>query len=53
MIVWWSLTDTSFPGCGESSRRRDREEGLEYGEDGPHGLYHTPKLGEENIVPVA
>ena len=38
--------------CGEHSRRGDREDGLEYGEDGSQGSYHTPKLGEENVVPV-
>ena len=25
---------------------------MEYGEDGSQGSYHTPKLGEENMVPV-
>ena len=25
---------------------------MEYGEDGSQGSYHTPKLGEENLVPV-
>ena len=25
---------------------------MEYGEDGSQGSYHTPKLGEENVVPV-
>ena len=25
---------------------------MEYGEDGSQGSYHTPKLGEENAVPV-
>ena len=29
-----------------------RDNGLEYGEDGSQGSYHTPKLGEENMVPV-
>ena len=26
---------------------------MEYAEDGSQGSYHTPKLGEENVVPVA
>ena len=26
--------------------------GLEYGDDESQGSYHTPKLGEENVVPV-
>ena len=34
------------------SRQCDREDGLEYGEDGSQGSYHTPKLGEENAIPV-
>ena len=38
--------------CGERSRQCDRESGLEYGEDGSQGSYHTPKLGEENTIPV-
>ena len=25
---------------------------MEYGEDGSQGSYHTPKLGEENTMPV-
>ena len=25
---------------------------MEYGEDGSQGSYHTPKLGEENAIPV-
>ena len=25
---------------------------MEYGEDGSQGSYHTPKLGEENMIPV-
>ena len=25
---------------------------MEYGEDGSQGSYHTPKLGEENPIPV-
>ena len=25
---------------------------MEYGEDGSPGSYHTPKLGEENVIPV-
>ena len=25
---------------------------MEYAEDGSQGSYHTPKLGEENVVPV-
>ena len=27
-------------------------DGLEYDEDGSQGSYHTPKLGEENAIPV-
>ena len=39
--------------CGERSRQCKRGEGgLEYGDEGSQGSYHTPKLGEENIVPV-
>ena len=25
---------------------------MEYAEDGSQGSYHTPKLGEENVVPI-
>ena len=25
---------------------------MEFGEDGSQGSYHTPKLGEENVIPV-
>ena len=25
---------------------------MEYAEDGSQGSYHTPKLGEENMIPV-
>ena len=25
---------------------------MEYGDDGSQGSYYTPKLGEENIIPV-
>ena len=25
---------------------------MEYGEDGSQGSYHTPRLGEENVIPV-
>ena len=25
---------------------------MDYGEDGSQGSYHTPKLGDENVVPV-
>ena len=25
---------------------------MEYGEEGSQGSYHTPKLGEENVIPV-
>ena len=45
------LTDLVFR-CGEHSCRHDREDGLEYGEDGSQGSYHTPKLGEENVILV-
>ena len=36
--------------CGERSRQREREDGLEYGDDKFQGSYHTPKLGEENMI---
>ena len=26
---------------------------MEYSEDGSQGSYHTPKLGEENVIPVS
>ena len=45
------LTDLVFR-CGERSRQCEREDGLEYGEDRSQGSYHTPKLGEENAIPV-
>ena len=45
------LTDLIFR-CGERSRQHKREDGLEYGDDRSQGSYHTPKLGEENVVPV-
>ena len=45
------LTDLVFR-CGERSRQCEREDGLEYGDDGSQGSYHTPKLGEENTIPV-
>ena len=38
--------------CGEHSHQRNQEDGLEYANDGSQGSYHTPKLGEENVVPV-
>ena len=25
---------------------------MEYGDDGSQGSYHTPKLGEENAIPI-
>ena len=25
---------------------------MEYGDEGSQGSYHTPKLGEENVIPV-
>ena len=25
---------------------------MEYADDGSQGSYHTPKLGEENVIPV-
>ena len=25
---------------------------MEYAEDGSQGSYHTPKLGEENVIPI-
>ena len=37
--------------CGERSRQRDREDSLEYSDEGSQGYYHTPKL-EENTIPV-
>ena len=45
------FTDLVFR-CGEHSHRRDREDGVEYADDGSQGSYHTPKLGEENVIPV-
>ena len=45
------LTDLIFR-CGECSCQCEREDGLEYGDEGSQGSYHTPKLGEENVVPV-
>ena len=45
------LTDLVFR-CGERSRQHEREDGLEYGDEGSQGSYHTPKLGEENVVLV-
>ena len=45
------LTASRFR-CGERSRQCDREDGLEYGDEGSQGSYHTPKLGEENVVLV-
>ena len=45
------LTDLVFR-CGERSRQHEREDGLEYGDDGSQGSYHTPKVGEENEFPV-
>ena len=39
--------------CGECSRQRKRGEGgLEYSDERSQGSYHTPRLGEENVVPV-
>ena len=38
--------------CGERSRQHDREDSLEYANDGSQGSYHTPKLREENVIPV-
>ena len=40
-------------GCGERSHQCDQGEGaLEYADEGSQGSYHTPKLGEENKIPV-
>ena len=43
------LTDTTSR-CGERSHQRNRESGLEYADKGSQGSYHTPKLGEENVI---
>ena len=45
------LTDLVFR-CGECSHQRKREDGLEYGDDESQGSYHTPKVREENEIPV-
>ena len=45
------FTDLVFR-CGERGRQRKREDGVEYADDGSQGSYHTPKLGEENVIPV-
>ena len=45
------LTDLVFR-CGECSRQCERDNGLEYVDDRSQGSYHTPKLGEENMIPV-
>ena len=47
------ITNKILYRCGERSCQRERGEGgLEYGDEGSQGSYHTPKLGEENVVPV-
>ena len=38
--------------CGEHSRRRDREDALEYTDERSEGSYHPPKVAEENMVPL-
>ena len=39
--------------CGERSHRHNREDGLEYGDEGSQGSYHTPKVEESEIaVPI-
>ena len=45
------LTDLVFR-CGERSHQHEREDGLEYVNDRSQGSYHTPKLGEENVIPI-
>ena len=53
-ILKGSLDDHSqnlISRCGERSRRRDGEDGLEYGDKGSQESYHTSKV-EENETPV-
>ena len=38
--------------CGEHSRWEDREDALEYADARSEGSYHTPKVAEENAVPL-
>ena len=41
-----------FSRCGECSCHRDREDVLEYTDERSDGLYHTPKVVEENTTPL-
>ena len=38
--------------CGERSRRGDREDALEYGDERSEGSYHPPKVVDKNTVPL-
>ena len=38
--------------CGERSRQEDREGTLEYADACSNVSYHTPKVAEENVVPL-
>ena len=43
---------SSFRCCERSGQRKRGEGSLEYSDEGSQGSYHTPKLGEENMIPV-
>ena len=38
--------------CGERSHLGDREDALEYADQCSEGSYHSPKVAEENTVPL-
>ena len=38
--------------CGERSCQEDREDALEYADAHSEGSYHSPKVAEENAVPL-
>ena len=40
-----------LPRCGECSRRKDRDDALEYADARSEGSYHPPKVAEENTIP--
>ena len=47
------LLSVFFSRCGEHSHQHDREDALEYIDECSKGSYHTPKVAEENMVPLA
>ena len=38
--------------CGERSHQEDREDALEYADTRSEGSYHSPKVTQENAIPL-